>query len=155
MPPLAPFEADLKTSQYEMDPERYLHSPELYAIWASKSWMLAEEAQKMFSRRTTSSGWILELGGKVDVKRSNQDWQFLQTKKHTTMVHHLLVKDDNMIYRTWPDTERVHKIFSSTCASPSGSCILLSSAYKQAVSVPQTNPSAILITSLITANTTL
>ena len=86
----------------------------------------------------------------------DQNWQFLQTKKHTTMVHHLLVKDDNMIYRTWPDTERVHKIFSSTCASPSGSCILLSSAYKQAVSVPQTNPSAILITSLIIiANTTL
>ena len=34
------FRQHFETNQYEIDPEKSIHSPALYAIWSSKSWML-------------------------------------------------------------------------------------------------------------------
>ena len=45
IPPLAPLANEFKTSQHEMDPEKQIHSPELYAIWNAKSWMLLKTAE--------------------------------------------------------------------------------------------------------------
>lgn len=45
LPPVAPLQEAFKTWQHDIDPERWIHSPELYAIWNAKQWMLHEAAK--------------------------------------------------------------------------------------------------------------
>lgn len=57
LPPAAPLERVFHTWQHNMDPERNWHSPELYAIWTAKSWMLSEAA-KSNTFRSKRFFWI-------------------------------------------------------------------------------------------------
>lgn len=46
MEPSMRFRQDFEENQHQIDPEKYIHSPALYAVWGSKSWMLKVAADE-------------------------------------------------------------------------------------------------------------
>lgn len=54
---MAPLEQPFRTWQHDLDPERGIHSPELYAIWTAKSWML-HEAAKVNAFKSERFFWV-------------------------------------------------------------------------------------------------
>lgn len=45
-PPVIKHRPAFEGPQHLIDPEKHIHSPALYAIWASKSWMLQQVARE-------------------------------------------------------------------------------------------------------------
>lgn len=65
IPPVKKHRAEFEGPQYNIDPEKTIHSPDLYAIWASKSWMLLQTALENPFGSHFFSGLTQGLGGEL------------------------------------------------------------------------------------------
>ena len=87
-------------------------------------------------RQSTFSGSMSEPGGEQQYGRSPWPWLPPPPVLTKFFVPHL-TRDNSMVFRIWPDANRVDKVFSSASASGPAkwSHMLLSSAAKESVGV--------------------
>ncbi len=59
LPPVKTVKNDLITWQHQIDPEKHIHSPELYMIWTSKPWFVRRiSGLNIFKNKNTFYMWV-------------------------------------------------------------------------------------------------
>ncbi len=83
IPSMQEFKNDFNTWQHMIDPERSIHSPELYKIWNSKPWLVNNVAKRELFPFDTIFFWV-DIGTR---------------------------RNELVNFKNWPSTERLEQLF--------------------------------------------
>lgn len=125
--PIASFKNHYHNDQYELDPEKDIHSPNLYAVWNSKAWMVSYTTT-LNPFNSTFFYWV-DIGAFRSQGMRRQSWPDLnlvkeifkretETKLHVFVVRKFMF-EENITYDDLSKTEDfiVGGFFGGTLAS--------------------------------------